>query len=120
MNLRGLALLVLLPAAAQARPAGHSPAPPNPPSPVIKDIQWDFAHLIRKAPGSDLWPVTWADDGHLYTSWGDGGGFGGTNSRGRVSLGFARIEGPPTAFKAVNVWGGHRGANRATFRGPEK
>jgi len=90
---------------------------PYPLSPVIAGITWDFDRLVRLAPGSDLWPVTWADDGHLYTSWGDGGGFGGTNSQGRVSLGFARIEGAPSSFKGVNVWGGHRGSHKPTFKG---
>jgi len=90
---------------------------PYPPSPVVAGITWDFGHLVRLAPGSDLWPVTWADDGHLYTSWGDGGGFSGTNSRGRVSLGFARIEGSPPNFRAINVWGGHEGLHKPTFKG---
>jgi hypothetical protein len=91
--------------------------PPYPPSRVIKSITWDFAKLRRAAPGSDLWPLTWADNGHLYTSWGDGGGFGGTNGDGRVSLGFARIEGPPTGFTATNVWGGKKPEYPATFTG---
>jgi hypothetical protein len=84
---------------------------------VIKSITWDFDNLVRLAPGSDLWPVTWAADGHLYTSWGDGGGFGGTNSDGRVSLGFARIEGPPESLVGINVWGGKNPENPATFGG---
>ena len=33
------------------------------------------------APGSDIWPLTWAADGHQYTTFGDGGGFGGTDQR---------------------------------------
>lgn len=90
---------------------------PYPASPVIQSVTWDFANLVRLAPGSDLWPITWADDGNLYTSWGDGGGFGGTNSDGRVSLGFARITGSPTSFTATNVWGGKDAKNPATFDG---
>jgi len=86
-------------------------------SPVIKHVSWDFDGLIRKAPGSDLWPVTWASDGNLYLSWGDGGGFGGTNSDGRTSLGFARIEGTPEDFRAVNVWGGKISEHPAQFKG---
>ncbi len=58
---------------------------PYPASSMIQDIAWDFGNTVRLAPGSDLWPVTWASDGHVYTSWGDGGGFGGTNSDGRVT-----------------------------------
>lgn len=91
--------------------------PPYPPSPVIESVTWDFANLVRLAPGSDLWPTTWAADGNIYTSWGDGGGFGGTNRDGRVSLGFARIEGSPPNFTTANVWGGRNPENTATFRG---
>jgi hypothetical protein len=61
--------------------------------------------------------VTWADDGHQYTSWGDGGGFGGTNSDGRVSLGFARVEGNAQSYQGFNVWGGKDGENRPVFDG---
>jgi hypothetical protein len=91
--------------------------PLYPPSPVIARVDWDLEHLVRLAPGSDLWPVTWADDGHLYTAWGDGGGFGGTNEDGRVSLGFARIEGNPEKLRAANIWGGKDAPHRATFPG---
>jgi Domain of unknown function (DUF4185) len=91
--------------------------PAHGPSPVIAAIDWDLKSLVRRAPGSDLWPVTWMDDGHLCTSWGDGGGFGGTNSDGRVSLGFARLEGSPENLRAVNIWGGKGAPHRATFPG---
>ena len=80
--------------------------PPYPPSPVIESITWDINSLVRAAPGSDLWPITWADNNHLYTSWGDGGGFGGTNSDGRVSIGVARVEGTGDNWHGFNVWGG--------------
>jgi hypothetical protein len=90
---------------------------PYPPSPVIESAAWDFANLVRLAPGSDLWPMTWAADGNLYAAWGDGGGFGGTNDDGRVSLGFARLSGPPTHFKAANVWGGKNREHPAAFGG---
>jgi hypothetical protein len=63
------------------------------------------------APGSDNWPVTWADDDHQYTSWGDGGGFGGDNSTGRVSFGVGRIEGDFGNFSGFNVHGGHAAEN---------
>jgi uncharacterized protein DUF4185 len=91
--------------------------PPYTSSSVIKSITWDFGNIIRKAPGSDLWPITWAADNNLYTSWGDGGGFGGTDSDGRVSLGFARIEGTPENFIGHNVWGGKNPENPARFGG---
>jgi hypothetical protein len=80
--------------------------PPYPPSPVIATIDFDLSSLRREAPGSDIWTTTWADDGNLYTSWGDGGGFGGTNRIGRVSMGVARIEGDAEHWKGSNIWGG--------------
>ncbi|MBA2564122.1 MAG: DUF4185 domain-containing protein [Gemmatimonadetes bacterium] len=80
-------------------------------------MSWDFPSALRVAPGSDLWPVTWGPDDALYTSWGDGGGFGGTDGEARVSLGFARITGPPEAFVATNLWGGKDAERPATFAG---
>lgn len=78
---------------------------PYPPSDYIHDVSFDLGSHVELAPGSDNWPVTWADDGHQYTSWGDGGGFGGTNSDYRVSLGVARVEGDAGAYQGHNVWG---------------
>jgi len=91
--------------------------PPYPSSTFILGINWDLSTHRTEAPGSDNWPTTWADDDHLYTSWGDGGGFGGTNSAGRVALGVGRIEGPETAYIGFNVWGGQNAENPATFEG---
>ncbi len=93
------------------------PTIPYPPSGSIKGVSFDWSTHTRAAPGSDNWPVTWADDGHQYTAWGDGGGFGGTNSQGRVSLGVARIEGPWDDHQGHNVWGGHEADHPATFEG---
>jgi hypothetical protein len=89
--------------------------PPYPPSPIIAGIDWEWANYRTAAPGSDLWPVTWAADDHLYTAWGDGGGFGGTDRDGRVALGFARIEGTPERFVGVNVNGGKDPLHPASF-----
>jgi len=89
--------------------------PPYPPSPVIESVTWHWETHRTAAPGSDLWPVTWGPDDDLYAAWGDGGGFGGTNSDGRVSMGFARIEGPPENFTATNVNGGKNAENEASF-----
>lgn len=108
---------------------GHSSAatPPYPQSALITSMSWDFSTVgeMRKAHGSDLWPLTWASDGNLYGAWGDGGGFDGdSNSLGRVSLGFARITGTPIAgepasYSGRNVWGAapRYAANRAIFGG---
>jgi hypothetical protein len=90
---------------------------PYPKSPVIKGVKFDWSSHIRLASGSDNWPVTWAGDDHQYLVWGDGGGFGGTNSIGRSSLGVARIEGNWHDFKAANVWGGHNSENPHTIIG---
>lgn len=81
---------------------------PYPPSPVVREIQFLWPTHIRLATGSDNWPVTWADDDHQYTVWGDGGGFGGTNSIGRSSLGVARIQNGWHDLQATNIWGGYR------------
>jgi len=98
--------------ASAERAVGGSPYPP---SLFIAGIIWDRETLRTAAAGSDLWPVTWGPDGHIDTSWGDGGGFGGTNSDGRVSMGFARIEGPPETFVAVNINGGKNAQHPASF-----
>ena len=97
--------------------AAQPPAPPYPPSNVIAGVEFDFSTHRRLAPGSDNWPTTWADDGHLYSAWGDGGGFGGTNSQGRVLLGIARIEGGPTDYTGTNIWGGIAPGKPAQFGG---
>jgi hypothetical protein len=76
-------------------PAFHAadlPAPPYPASAVLGPMTLDWSTHRRDALGSDNWQLTWADEDHLYGAWADGGGFGGFNSDGRVSLGFARIE----------------------------
>lgn len=79
---------------------------PYPGSPVISGVHFDWSTHRREAPGSDNWPLTWADDGHQYTSWGDGGGFGGTNSDGRVDMGIVRIEGGKDGYIGININGG--------------
>jgi hypothetical protein len=90
-------------ACAPAAPAGPAPYPP---SPVIAGIAFDHDTLVIAAPGSDQFGTTWASDGNLYAAWGDGGGFGGTNSEGRASLGVARLEGVPPEWRGLNIWGG--------------
>ena len=49
--------------------------PPYPPSQVISSISFDWSTHARRAPGSDNFPITWADDNNQYTAWGDGWGF---------------------------------------------
>jgi hypothetical protein len=89
--------------------------PPDPPSRTIRGMTWHWETYQYAAIGSDLWPVTWGPDDHLYLAWGDGGGFGGTDSDGRVSMGFARIEGGPEHFQGFNVNGGKNPEHPASF-----
>lgn len=91
--------------------------PPYPPSPIIGGIELDWSTHRRLAPGSDNWPTTWADDDNLYAAWGDGGGFDGTNSKGRVLLGIARITGDARHYGGKNVWGGFAPEHPAQFGG---
>ncbi len=90
---------------------------PYPQSLVLKGITWEKETHRHAAPGSDNWPTTWANDGYLYTAWGDGGGFGGTNMDGRVSLGVARIDGAWNSYKPLNIWGGNNALYPAQFTG---
>jgi hypothetical protein len=83
----------------------------------VAGIVFDWSTYLELAPGSDNWPLTWCEDDHQYTSWGDGGGFGGTNLDGRVSLGFARIEGRYETFQVQNLWGGQDPVVDADFNG---
>ena len=71
----------------------------------------------RAAQGSDNWPTTWSNDGNQYAMWGDGGGFGGTESAGRASLGVARIEGDGRNYRGVNRFGGKGGQCDSTITG---
>jgi hypothetical protein len=95
--------------------AGIAQEPPDPPSRTVTGITWHWETYQTAATGSDLWPVTWGPDDNLYVAWGDGGGFGGTDSDGRVSMGFARIEGGPEHFEGFNVNGGKNPEHPATF-----
>jgi CubicO group peptidase (beta-lactamase class C family) len=82
------------------QPAG---AAPYPPSKVITGIAWaPKAAIIRKAPGSDNWPLTWTDDDRQYTAYGDGWGFEPLLPK-KLGLGFARVEGNPPDFKGENI-----------------
>jgi hypothetical protein len=75
------------------------------PSPLLATIRWASASsVVRKARGSDNWPMTWGNDGHMYTAYGDGYGFTSAgSSMPKLSLGFARIEGVPPSFNGFNI-----------------
>ncbi len=104
MRTRTLLLLPFLLALAAGSAAESNP--PYPRSELLTGITFDRTTLRREAQGSDIWACTWAADGRLYATWGDGGGFGGSDTIGRVSLGVARIIGVPPEPKGINVWGG--------------
>jgi hypothetical protein len=82
---------------------------------MITGMTWKWDTYKTAALGSDLWPATWGPDDNLYVSWGDGGGFGGSDSDGRVSMGFARIEGGPENFRGININGGKNPENKPDF-----
>jgi CubicO group peptidase (beta-lactamase class C family) len=81
--------------------AGETAPPPR--SPAIKELRWAPPEtIVRKAKGSDNWPMTWADDDALYAAYGDGFGFEPFIAE-KLSLGFAKITGAPLAFKGENL-----------------
>ena len=76
---------------------------PYPPSEVIEKVSFaPVSSIVRKAIGSDNWPITWAHDDNLYTSYGDGWGFEPLTER-KLSLGFAKIVGTATGFTGMNI-----------------
>jgi len=77
--------------------------PPYPPSSVITDIKWaPVETIVRRASGSDNWPITWADDNNQYTAYGDGWGFEPKTEK-KLSLGIAKVIGSPDDFRGINV-----------------
>lgn len=89
--------------AASVGEQGRRPHSPCPASNVIPRIDWAPADsVVRRAEGSDNWPITWADDDSLYTAYGDGWGFEPKVNK-KLSLGFARISGGPQDFTGVNI-----------------
>ena len=75
---------------------------PYPPSELITDI--GFGDYVKHTPdrAGDNWPVTWGDDGSLYTAWGDGQGPDHPDAE-RVSMGFARVDGGPLDAEVVKI-----------------
>jgi hypothetical protein len=94
-------LLTAVLAAAAARAA--DPKPAYPPSPAIRTLDWAPADtVVRRAKDGDNWPVTWADDDALYTTFGDGTGFPPKVPK-KLSCGFARVTGTPDDFVGRNI-----------------
>jgi hypothetical protein len=98
-----IALLLLVSFSADSNAQAPRAAALPPRSPVIEQLTWAPKEtIVRRARGGDNWPLTWADDGHLYTAYGDGNGFA-PQIREKLSLGFARVEGGPRDFKGINI-----------------
>lgn len=84
---------------------GHawSQSAPYPESEYVKNIHFaPDSTIIRYAGGSDNWPVTWAKDNVLYTTYGDGWGFNPKVDT-KLGLGFAKIKGYPPDHKGINI-----------------
>jgi hypothetical protein len=79
-------------------------------SPKITGVTFDWGTDILEGFESDNFPLTWAANGHQYTSWGDGWGFEGDPEvvGDKKSIGYSRIEGD---------WGSQ--TYRDTFGTPE-
>lgn len=77
--------------------------PPYPKSNFIKDIKFaPVSSIVRKALGSDNWPITWGDDDNQYTAYGDGWGFEPEVEK-KLSLGLAKIVGNADDFEGINI-----------------
>jgi len=79
-------------------------ASPYSDSTVITGISFNWATHQEKAAGSDNFPVTWADDDHQYTAWGDGWGF--AESGDKRSLGVSRVSGLKSSYSGTDLWYG--------------
>ena len=91
------------PIAMSVKAKSSGAAAPYPRSCVITGVEWAPAEtVVRKAEGSDNWPITWADDDNLYTAYGDGWGFE-PKTKKKLSLGIAKIVGSPPYFQGVNI-----------------
>jgi hypothetical protein len=78
-------------------------ASPFPQSDKVRNVTFEAAERIRfTGEDSDNWPCTWAADGDLYTSYGDGYGFV-PNTEKKLSLGFGKIIGMPDNYTCVNL-----------------
>ncbi|MBN1506786.1 MAG: hypothetical protein JW955_08065 [Sedimentisphaerales bacterium] len=96
-------MAVVLPVMAAGQDGGKWPGAPYPPSEDIIGVTWaPLDTIVRKACGSDNWPITWADDNDQYAAYGDGWGFEPKSDR-KLSLGLAKILGGPESLEGVNI-----------------
>lgn len=96
-------------AVAQAAAAGPiEGTPPYPQSTYLTEMTLDWSTFRRDGLGSDNWVTTWAANDYLYTSWGDGGGFGENAAKeAYVSIGLARLTGNSAgSLRGENLIGG--------------
>ncbi len=85
----------LEPIVASVRTAAVHPDAPYPPSNTMVGLGWaPQQQIVRRAEGSDNWPITWGDDDAQYTAYGDGWGFE-PRVPDKLSLGLARVTGGP-------------------------
>ncbi|MGH7134911.1 MAG: hypothetical protein ACREHD_04175, partial [Pirellulales bacterium] len=83
--------------------AAAAQQPLYPQSSVIRGIEWaPPSSIVRRARGSDNWPITWGDDDLVYTAYGDGRGFEPFVGE-KLSLGLSTIKGDANDFVAVNL-----------------
>lgn len=76
-------------------------SPPYPDSDYITDINIS-SRIYQAAEESDNWPLTWADDDALYTTFGDGYGF--AESGPKLSMGFSKVTGnPPDSISGSDI-----------------
>ncbi len=93
----------LEPIVAAVQSASVGSAAPYPPSRRVVGVNWAPASsIVRRAKGSDNWPITWGSDDAQYTAYGDGRGFEPFVPR-KLSLGFARVLGPSENFEGQNI-----------------
>ena len=96
-------------------------APPYPQSKLFNNIAWDWNTYKHLAKGSDIWPITWADNDTIYSAWGDGWGFYQKkhNKKTKTYLGFSKIFGTPDSPRGHNLWANDPSADThpVTFNG---
>ncbi len=93
----------LEPICAAVRTAVPQAGAPCPPSEAIVGLGWaPQQQIVRRALGSDNWPMAWGDDDAQYTAYGDGWGFEPRVPE-KLSLGLARVTGGPEDPAGENV-----------------
>ncbi|MBO1752136.1 DUF4185 domain-containing protein [Actinotalea sp. BY-33] len=97
-----LALGTTLGGAAPGAPQGAGTPEGHPaPSTWGGTVEMDPDVRHTSASDGDLWPSCWADDGNLYSAWGDGKGFDLAGPF--TDIGVARLSGPADDIQGVNL-----------------